>query len=176
MSFLKQFTIQFASLEPGSYDFNFSIDNKFFEKFSESEITQGKLNALIELQKQARMLIINFKINGIVRLTCDRCLDEFDQNIETEKRLIVKFGTETKEETDEIMTIPESEHSINVAQFIYEFIHLDLPTKRVHPDDEKGISHCNKEIINKLEEYKNTDNAIEEVDPRWESLKKIKFN
>jgi uncharacterized metal-binding protein YceD (DUF177 family) len=173
---LKQFTIQFASLEPGSYDFKFSIDNAFFEKFSESEITQGKLNVLIELQRQARMLILNFKITGIVRLTCDRCLDDFNQNIETEKRLIVKFGTETKEETDEIMTIPESEYSINVAQFIYEFIHLDLPTKRVHPDDEKGVSHCNKEIINKLEEYKNTDNIIEEVDPRWESLKKIKFN
>lgn len=177
MSLLKQFSIQFANLKSGTYDFEFDVNEKFFENFKESEITNGKLNTTIELQREASMLILNFDIKGIVKLTCDRCLDDFDQKIETRNQLIIKFGLETKEETDEIIIIPESDHTLNVAQYIYEFIHLALPTKRIHPEDKNGKSLCNKEIIKKLEQHKAIeDSKEEEIDSRWEELKNIKFN
>ena len=32
------------------------------------------------------------------------------------QQLIFKFGLETKEETDEIIIIPESDHTLNIAQ------------------------------------------------------------
>ena len=174
---MKQFSIQFANLKSGTYDFEFAINEKFFENFEESEITHGKLKTTIELQREARMLILNFDIKGIVKLTCDRCLDDFDQKIETKNQLIFKFGSETKEETDEIIIIPESDNTLYIAQYIYEFIHLALPTKRIHPKDKNGKSLCNKEILKKLEQHKAIeDSKEEEIDPRWEGLKNIKFN
>lgn len=174
MDFFKQFLIPFSSLKVGTYPFEFEIDNSFFEHFDSSEIKNSRLSVNIDFEKQTRMLILNFNISGNVRLICDRCLDEFDQAIQTEKKLIVKLGTEEKEETDEIISIPNSEHAFNVAQYIYEFIHLTLPVKKVHPTNENGESLCNAEVINKLKEHQ--INIIEEKDPRWESLKNIKLN
>ncbi len=176
MSFLKQFAINFANLNTGEYSFEFIIDERFFEKFNESEIKIGRLDAQILLQKYDRMLSLNFKIKGKVNLVCDRCLDNFDFNLNTENRLIVKFSSAREEESEEIITIPESDNEINIAQYIYEFIHLALPSKRIHPVDKNGETLCNKDIIIKLEEHKNKKNTDDETDPRWEVLKKITFN
>ena len=176
LSFLNQYTIQFASLNLGTYSFEFEITDKFFENFEESEIKKAKVNVQIDFEKQSRLMILDFNLKGFVNVMCDRCLIDFDFAIESTQRLIVKFGPEKKEETDEIITIPESDHEINVAQFIYEYVHLSLPPKRVHPENEKGESLCDPEIIKKLEAFKGKENEKQEGDPRWEALKKIKFN
>jgi uncharacterized protein len=177
VSFLKQYSIQFASLKPGNYTFEFVVNDKFFENFDESEIKKGHVKILVDLEKEVRMLIFNFNIEGTVKLICDRCLDEYDQSINSEERLIVKLGSEKKEETEEIIIIPEADHSISLAQFFYEYIHLALPVKKVHPSDNKGKSLCNKEVIKKLKEHeKKESNGPEKPDPRWDALKKIKFN
>ncbi len=175
MSFLDQFAIQFAGLKSGSYNFEFAINESFFEKFTESEIKRGTVNVHIELQKQARMMVLLFNMDGSVILTCDRCLDEFDFPIDHQTKLIVNIGKDNSEDTEEIITISESENEINLAQFIYESIHLALPMKRIHPDNEKGGSTCNSEVMKKLKEH--TASAIENNDdPRWDKLKNIEFN
>jgi uncharacterized metal-binding protein YceD (DUF177 family) len=175
LSFLDQFAIQFAGLKPGSYNFDFAINESFFEKFTESEIKKGAVNVQVELQRQARMMVLLFNMNGSVILTCDRCLDEFGFPIDHQTKLIVNFGKDNSEDSEEIITIAESENEINIAQFVYEFIHLALPMKRIHPDDEKGVSTCNSEVMKKLKEH--TASTIENTDdPRWNILKDIKFN
>lgn len=175
MSFLDQFAIQIAGLQPGLYNFEFEASEKFFEKFTESEIKKGTVNVHVELQKQARMMELLFTLEGSAMITCDRCLDEFNFPVDYQTKLIVNFGKNKGEVTEEIITISESDHEINVAQYIYEFIHLALPMKKVHPDDEKGVSTCNAEVMIKLKEHTNTTIENKE-DPRWEVLKKIKFN
>jgi uncharacterized metal-binding protein YceD (DUF177 family) len=176
LSFLDQFAIQFAGLKSGSYNFEFAINDSFFEKFTESEIKKGKVDVHVELQRQARMMVLLFNMKGSVMLTCDRCLDEFDIPVDSQTKLIVNFGKDNSEDSEEIITISESENEINVAQFIYEFIHLALPMKRVHPDDEKGNPTCNSEVMKKLKEHTSTTSENNEEDPRWELLKKLKFN
>jgi uncharacterized metal-binding protein YceD (DUF177 family) len=177
VSFLKQYSIQFASLKPGNYTFEFVLNDKFFENFDESEIKKGDVKIHVDLEKQARMLVFNFNIEGKVQLVCDRCLDEFEQAIKSEQRLIVKLGSEKKEETEEIIVIPEADHTILLAQFFYEYVHLALPVKKVHPTDKKGKSLCNKEVIKKLKEHEIKENSKpDKSDPRWDVLKKIKFN
>jgi uncharacterized protein len=168
LKFLDQFSIQFASLETGTYNFDFLIEDTFFENFSGTEVKQGRVKVLIELQKQSRMLILDFKLEGSVNLICDRCLDNFDFRIDTSNKLVVKIGTERKEISDEIIMITESDSKINVAQFIYEYIHLALPVKRVHPEEK----NCNKEIIEKLKEH-NNKSAKYKTDTPWDVLKKI---
>jgi uncharacterized metal-binding protein YceD (DUF177 family) len=121
------------------------------------------------------MMVLLFNMKGSVMLTCDRCLDEFDIPVDSQTKLIVNFGKDNSEDSEEIITISESENEINVAQFIYESIHLALPMKRVHPDDEKGNSTCNSEVMKKLQEH-TSETSEDNDDPRWDILKKITFN
>lgn len=169
MDYLKQFVIPFAGLKAGSYTFAFEIDDEFFAHFEQSEIRQGRLHVDCILERQQRMLVLNFQLSGQVSLPCDRCADDYDQPISGQQKLIVKFGTEPYEESEEIVVIPEKAHELDVSQYIYEYIHLLLPMKRIHGTDELGNSLCNPDVISQI-----IDTEEPPVDPRWEALKKLK--
>ncbi len=169
MNNLNQFEIQFAGLEEGIHNFEFMIDKEFFKEFEYSEITDGKVKVSLELVRQTTMLVLNFKIKGYIICMCDRCLEEYQQKIEGTERLIVKFGDEKSEESDEIIIIPATDHQIDISHDVFEFVSLLLPYKRVHQEDKNGKSACNPEVLKKMEELNNQKNN----DPRWDELKKI---
>src|SRR5512138_1425120 len=140
MNYLRHFIIPFIGLKVGNHNFAFEIEDEFFEHFEYSEIKKGKLHVDCLLEKQVRMMILNFDINGTVRIPCDRCAEEFDQPIAGRQKLIVKFGADHVEESDEVLVITEQESELDVSQFLYEYIHLMLPFKKVHGTDENGNS------------------------------------
>lgn len=168
MKALKEYVIPFVGLKEGVHDYSFEVDSKFFESFDYSEINHGNIHVELSMEKQDRMLIFNFSIDGYVVVPCDRCLAEMEYPVKGTERLIVKFGQERKEETEEILIIPETESHIDISEFIYEYIMLLLPYRRVHPE---GDESCNNEVSNKLDQY-----AAPEHDPRWEALKELKKN
>ena len=94
MDYLKQFVIPYSGLALGNHQFEFILGDKFFESIEYSEIKHGQLLAVINLEKQERMLVFDFDINGIVRVECDRCLDDLEIEVSDTERLIVKFGEE----------------------------------------------------------------------------------
>jgi len=162
--------IPFIGLKAGIHPYHFDIDGSFFENFEQSEIGQGKVSIDCTLDRQARMLVFDFDIQGVVRVPCDRCLGEYDQPVEGHPRLIVKYGEEHLEETDEILVITEQEYEIDLRQYIYEYIHLMLPFRKVHGTDESGRSLCDPEI----EKYMAPEQEGElKTDPRWDGLKKV---
>ena len=126
------------------------------------------------MNKKSLILEFLFELEGKVFVPCDRCLDPVDIEIEYQAPLYVKFGDESHEETDELYVISEQETEIELTQFIYEFIHLSLPFRRVHPDDENGNSTCNKEMLKRLEEL-SVNEEKQDTDPRWNNLKDL-FN
>jgi uncharacterized protein len=168
---LKEFIIQFSGLELGIHNFEFNVDDNFFKEFEYSEITKGKVKVNLQLEKQVNMLNLEFLIDGYVTCVCDRCLENYQQKITANERVLVKFGDDKSEESDEIVVIPTSQIQIDISQDVFEFIILSLPIKRVHPEDKNGKSDCNKDIIkilNKLDVHENND-------PRWDELKKLSF-
>ncbi len=167
---LKKYIIQFGGLSIGNHNFEFHVDDAFFEDFEYSEIKKGNIIVDISLEKQETMLILNFTINGNVNISCDRCTDFFDIPISTNEQLIIKFGEKDFEETDDILVIPFTEHKVDLSQLIYEYINLSLPIKRVHPDDKQGKATCNPEIIKFMEGL----SEKESTDHRWDALKKLK--
>ena len=170
MDYLKQFVIQFGGLKPGLHQFFFEVGDLFFGQFEYSEIKKGKVAVKIDFEREEKMLILNFLIDGIVEMHCDRCYEPFLLPISGTERLIVKFGNDFHEEDDEVQIIPEGETKIDLSSFIYEFIHLLIPFRRVHPEDENGNSLCDPEIIKRIDERESSS----EPDPRWEVLKKLK--
>lgn len=169
-----QYVIAYKGLKDGLHLFDFKVDDLFFESFENSEVEKGIADIRVTLNKKPAILEFLFEVRGNVSVPCDRCLDPVNMDIEYEAPLYVKFGDETHEETDELFVLSEQETEIDLAQFIYEFIHLSLPYRRVHPDDQNGNSTCNKEMLKRLEEL-SVNEEKSENDPRWNNLKDL-FN
>ena len=169
MNRLKEYNIQFVGLEPGNHQFEFEVKDSFFEHFEFSLIQHGQVQVTVNLEKMERMMIFDIGIEGDVLVTCDRCTNEFNFPVSDTQRLIVKLGTEYVEESEDVVVIPETEYKFDLSPYIYEFIHLALPARLLHPDDEDGNSTCDPDMLRLLE----TLTPTESMDPRWEALKKL---
>ncbi len=166
-----EYIIPVKGLALGDHQYTYVIDDKFFSSYDYFETNKGLVNLTIDMVKESNLIDFKFHFDGNIELLCDRCLDKFNLHVNDDFRLIVKYGNEFEEISDEIITIPNNEANIDLSQYIYEYINLMLPIKKVHPDDEFGNSTCNQEMIDKL------DNYIEKKsDPRWDALKNIKID
>jgi len=160
------FVIPFRGLGTGIHRFHYAIDGSFFEELEYSEIQEGNLTVDLTMDRQERMLLLDFLIQGTVDVPCDRCLEDFSLEVDDHPRLIVKFGDAYEEEDDDIIVIPHEEHQIDVRQHIYEYILLSLPLRRVHPDDELGQSTCDPDMLSALERLQ----VHPPADGRWDAL------
>lgn len=167
MKYLKNYVVPFSGLKIGKHHFEFELGPKFFACFEKSNIQEGKINADVVLDKQASMLIFNFSLNGVVKTLCDRCNAPMEINESGEFRLIVKFSNEEESISEEIVHIPEAEVEFDLSQYLYEFAHLLLPRKKVHEEGD-----CDAEMIELLEKMTHKNNK-DDIDPRWEALKKL---
>ena len=164
------FSIPYKGLSAGNHSFDFEIGKQFFESFEYFDGISGHLKAHVELLKEPSLMNFNIHLQGEVNLQCDRCLDIFQQSIEGDFMLIVKFGETFEEESDEIIILPLTENRIDLGQYFFEYINMLLPIQKIHPDKENGESGCDPKMIDRLEQY-----SEQKEDPRWEVLKKLKL-
>ncbi len=169
---MDDYTIPFYGLKEGVHAYSFEIDDGFFEFFDNPDIPGGKLKVLLSLTRKASFLELEFSFKGYLKLICDRCLDTFEYPIDFTEKLFIQFGEEDGEQTDRVVIISREETRLNVAHYIYEFAALNIPVKKVHPDNEQGVTYCNQDMIRKLEQHQG--NSEENIDPRWEVLKKLR--
>lgn len=169
----KEFNIPFSGLKQGKHDFKYEIDNKFFESFGYDEFNAVDVALSIMLTKTSTMLELDFEASGSVNVDCDITSEPYDQPIQGDLHLVVKFGEEYNDDDDEILILPHGEHQVNVAQYIYEMIILAVPQKRVHPGIEDGT--LKSEALERLQalQPKDKKNNNDESDPRWDELKKL---
>ena len=181
------YSIDLKNLTPGIHEFDYVLENKFFVDIDGDLVQKGKIKAHVRVKKSSLMSEINFHCDGVVMIPCDRCLDDMEQPIDTDNRLIVKFGEEYAEENDEILIIPEEEGKLNIAWFLYEFIALAIPIKHVH-----APGNCNKAMSAKLSKHRARSIEDEDgladweddepqddnrpIDPRWEALRNLVEN
>jgi uncharacterized metal-binding protein YceD (DUF177 family) len=152
------------------HDFSFELDQEFFATLERPEIEKGKLTAEVILEKKPGVLTLHFHIRGEVEVICDRCLDSFMTGIDTSQHLFVKMGDHPGELEEDVIMIHRDDHEIEVGQFIYEYIVLTLPYKRIHPE-RNGIPGCNPEMISMLKAHSETKERQQSNDPRWNALK-----
>ncbi|HFB61802.1 MAG TPA: DUF177 domain-containing protein [Bacteroidetes bacterium] len=164
------FIIPVKGLGLGNHHYDFVVDDAFFEQYPEAELHHGKLNLMLDIEKESRLITMQFHFDGSLHLACDRCLEVYEQPLQGDFRLIVKYGEKEEEISEELMTIPFDTSWFDVAPYVYEFIRLMIPIKRVHPDDENGNPACNAAMLEKLEVY-----GEQQPDPRWNALKELKI-
>jgi uncharacterized metal-binding protein YceD (DUF177 family) len=182
----KQFDINILKLSNGIHHYQYDINSSFFSEFEGSFIEKGNLKVDLELTKSESMIQTSFSIQGTVELTCDRSLENFDETIAVNDNLIFKYGAEFAELSEDIITIPRELPSLNVSQYIFEFIGLAVPMKKLHPrfrsemeevlEDEETESIL---IYSTGGDDQNEESNLpdeEQKDPRWEILNKLKKN
>ena len=185
------YKVELKNLSPGVHQYEYFLENKFFVDIDGDEVQKGKVKVNLTVKRTSMVFDMNFQLEGIVYVPCDRCLDDMELPVSTQNKLVVKFGKEYAEESEEIVIIPEEEGEINLAWFIYEFIALAIPMKHIH-----APGKCNKTMSSKLKKHTarradDEDEFDEEAaddivvdddaadmpsDPRWDALKGLVEN
>lgn len=168
-----QYKIQFGGLSVGEHQFEFNITGKFFEQFSEQEINEADIFVKVNVIKQNTLMQFVFEFEGTVKLSCDRCLVDYNCPVNGRETLVVKHGN-PEESNDEMMVLKEGLEEADVSHYLYEYIALAVPSKRIPCEDEENQIdvECDEEMLKKLNEIR----IDEEPNPQWEELKKIKYN
>ena len=175
MKALKDYIIPFVGLKVGEHHFDYQINNTFFQHFEYDEFNTVNVKIDLKFEKKSTLLELYFSASGIVNINCDITDEPFDQAINDQLKLVIKFGNEYNNDNEDILIVPHGEYEINVAQYIYELIVLAVPIKRIHPGIEDGT--LQSDILSKLEELRpsedNKTKSPEGIDPRWNNLKKL---
>ncbi|MDT0690369.1 DUF177 domain-containing protein [Salegentibacter sp. F188] len=171
---LAAYTIPFVGLKLGKHQFEYDIDNEFFDHFEYDEFNSVDVKIDLLFEKKTTMMELTFRASGTVNVDCDITNEPYDQPIDSSLFLVVKFGDEYSDEDEDLLIIPHGEYEVNVQQYIYELIVLSLPFKRIHPGVEDGT--LKSDVLDKLEELsidKKEKNNEEDIDPRWDKLKNL---
>ncbi|MCK5846805.1 MAG: DUF177 domain-containing protein [Bacteroidales bacterium] len=171
MDKLIEYQIPHKGLSLGQHEYNFHVNDKFFVDKQIHTIDGGNLKVSFVLDKQIRFMQADIIINGTIKLVCDRCLDSFDFKIDITYNQIFKYSNSPVDQNDDIIYLGDDIYNIDVSKLIIDNILLQIPIKKVHPDDKNGNSTCKKEQLELIKEYEKKEQA----DPRWEALKNIKF-
>ncbi|MDR1632096.1 MAG: DUF177 domain-containing protein [Dysgonamonadaceae bacterium] len=186
------YKVDLKGMQEDVQNYEYSLDNQFFINVSGEDVQKGRINVKLTVTKRKGFFDFAFVLSGVAVIPCDRCLEDMDLLIETTAHLVVKFGKDYAEESDEIVVIPESEGVINLAWFLYEFVALAIPIKHIH-----APGKCNKQMTSKLKKHltkseedddmfdADIDDIIitddgnsddRDIDPRWDALKGFKEN
>ena len=173
MCSLEQLKIDLKGLKEDEKVLTFDLGDDFFEALDGSQVEHGLLHVSVSIRKMTGFFELSFHTEGTVTVSCDRCLDDMEQPIGADNRLVVKLG-DTYSDDDDTLTINEDEGILDLSWLIYEFIMLAIPIKHVH-----APGKCNSAMTQKLDELSGAVRSSKEeagmVDPRWEALSKLKI-
>lgn len=164
----RDFLVNIPSLKNGQHEFQYEIKNSFFERFEGDLVEKGAGNCGLVLKKSETMMQLAFELDLQVELICDRSLEPFQFPIKEKHELIVKFGEQDEELSEDLIVINRDTQTFDVAPYLYEFIGLNIPMKKLHPKFEGQES---PDLIYQSEA--DEEESEETIDPRWEALKKL---
>ena len=176
MKQLNEFLIPFIGLKLGKHQFEYQINKTFFDDFDFDEYESSDIKVNVVLEKKSTFMELAFKHKGTVNVPCDLTGEPFDLPIKGKINVVVQFGEQFNDDNEELLILPHGEHQLDIKQYIYEMIVLSVPLKRTHPGIKDGT--LKTPALDKLNELavknqKQSINKEEEIDPRWDKLKKL---
>jgi len=176
----RDYDIAFVGLKQGIHEYQYQVNDKFFELYQEQDFRNCKANIKLTLDKQNGFLLLKFEIGGALEVTCDRCGSPvLPMNLWDEFNVVVKLAEEpdqmnAQEEDPDVYYIGRGESHLHIADWIYEFINLSIPMQRMCSEEKMGSEYCDNDVLAMLskgeDETGNTENPI------WKGLEKIKKN
>ena len=134
--------IALDALDLGTHVFDFQLDNAYFRGIENSELLGGEVKVEATLKLREYDFDLEMAVKGLVQVTCDRCLDEMNVEVDAE---------ESEWEWD------EEPKQIDLGWLAYELIIVNLPLVHSHQD-----GGCNPEMDALLQDHLCTEVEDEE--------------
>ena len=103
--------VSLDKLEVGNYQFDFQLDNTYFSGIEKTELLGGMVNVKAQLSLRQNDFDLQMSVQGMVQVTCDRCLDSMDVEVNAEEMLEFEEGT----------------RELDLEWLAYEMIIVNLP-------------------------------------------------
>jgi uncharacterized metal-binding protein YceD (DUF177 family) len=120
-------------LELGDHLFDFQLDNSYFSTIENSELLGGTVDVKVRLILHEEDFAVDMDIVGQVQVTCDRCLDSMDVDVDI---------------YEEEMELEDDPKQLDLAWLAYELIIVNLPLVHSHQD-----GGCNPEMDALLQDH-----------------------
>ena len=183
------YKLPLKSLAKGSHEFDYDLGKQFFFFFESQDIRDADVKVRLTVGYNGDVYDLTFVFTGEVTVLCDRCLDDLHLPIDTTYHIMVKYGEDFNDDSDDLLEIPESDNYLNVAYMMYDTVTLAIPIKHVHP-----LGKCNRalsallkkhraratgedadlenDLIDEMDQMDGGDDGVSQpTDPRWDALK-----
>jgi uncharacterized metal-binding protein YceD (DUF177 family) len=176
----RDYDIAFVGLKPGVHEFEYDINDRFFEAYQQQDFRNCRAIIKLALDKQNGFMLLKFEIGGSLEVTCDRCgSNRLPLELWDEFNIVVKLVEEPElmneqEEDPDVYYISRGESHLHIADWIYEFINLSIPMQKMCSEEEMGSDFCNKEALDMLKKMGNTPSNPDTT--VWRDLEKLKKN
>lgn len=174
---MSAYSVNIVGLSNSIHHFDFEIGDEFFRKYGTDLLSGGNFQAHVTLNKHETFLEVDFSIKGNARLICDRSLEPFDYPMEVKSMIVFKFGDTDEELSDEIIMIHRDTVKLELGKYMYEFLGLAVPIKKLHPkfqDEEDDDNEEGKIVYTSGSSTESKNDDDHEIDPRWNILKNLK--
>ena len=151
------------------------IHELFFEgKPSEIGLSEPFLNAYkmdLKMDKRHSQIVVDVSLSVEAKFTCDKCLTEFIQPVETTFKHVYLFGTKMPDdENDSVTYLSFDADKIDMFPEIYDYAQIAIPLKKICRPECKGLcSHCGTNL-----NINTCSCKTEEIDERWLPLQQLK--
>ena len=165
--------INISNLKEGEHSFIFTVTSNELD-LNEFEFSED-IKVKIDLYRTHNQVDLRIHLDSVVKLPCDRCLEDFEFKINNDFELIYKTSydkNEINEDDDELndfKVIPADMYNLDLNKDIRDYVLLSFPLKRV-PEEVDDICLFCKKNINEILKPK----AVKDINPIWEKLLKNK--
>jgi uncharacterized metal-binding protein YceD (DUF177 family) len=163
-----EYEIAFVGLKPGAHIYEYSVDDKFFEKYGAQDFKNCAVQIKLTLDKQTTLFKLKFEVGGKATVDCDRCSNDLELDLWEEFDLYIKYAENAdelndNEEDPDVFYINRNESILNVEDWIFEFVNLSIPYQRSCANDEIGGSKCNPAVLAYLKKSEENVKQAEEA-------------
>ena len=170
---MAEFRINISNLSEGIHDYIFESEAQTIGLGPEYT---GPVRVQASLEKGRRQMLLRVSATAMAGFICDRCLDPFTKDLKANYIIVYAPGdrsmTGVQNESREIQILTPDMNFIDLDEDVRQYLVLDVPQKLLCSDECNGI--CPQCGTRKITAHCHC--TTEEIDTRWESLKKLSGN
>jgi uncharacterized metal-binding protein YceD (DUF177 family) len=173
----RDYEIAFVGLKQGLHEFEYEINDQFFEVYQQQDFQNCRARVKLILEKHSSFMVLTFEVSGGLEVICDRCGNNLPLQLWDEFKLVVKLVDNPEEMNNDegdpdVYYIARTESHLHVQNWVYEFINLSIPMQKMCNESEMGGPQCNLETLEMLKKMNHENKPA--ATGIWKGLDKIK--
>ncbi len=126
----------------------------------------------MDINRMADNIYISMRAKTQLNAECDRCLEKTRQPIKENVRIVCTRDKQLGDHEDDVYLYGDTTDQIDLSFSLYQALILGIPQKILCRPDCRGLcAKCGTNLNKSTCQCK-----VEQIDPRWEALKKLKEN